>query len=140
MEGVHDRPSSAGVGLGLIEDVAGGGQRTGVATVLGQCALHLPPAASFVGKQVGGDAGDGLGTFGEGAAANFFEQLEVAFFLAGDEVVDQHRASGGDGFVDGGPAGFANHEVVAGQEFGDFLRPAFDLDASGEALFDLLGA
>ena len=80
--------------------------------MLGEGAFHLVPAAGFVGQEIGSDAGDGFGAVGEGAATDFFKELEVAFFLTGDEVVDEHRTAGGDGFVDGGSACFSDDEVV----------------------------
>ena len=108
--------------------------------MLGKGAFHLAPAGAFVLEDVAKDTGDGVLTVGEGASADFFEELEVTLFLTRDEVVDEHRAAGGDGFVDGGTAGFSDDEVVGGEEFGDLAGPAFDSDAAGVGVFDFAGA
>jgi hypothetical protein len=44
--------------------------------------------------------------------------------------VDEHGAACGDGFVDGGTAGFADDEVVVGEEGRDFFCPAEEADAA----------
>ena len=79
------------------------------------------------------------GVSGEAAAADHFQQAQIAFFLAGHEVVDEHRAMGGNGLVDGGPTGLANDEVVVGEQIGDAAGPAHDADAAGEGLLELAG-
>lgn len=40
------------------------------------------------------------------------EELEVSFFLPGNEVVDEHGALRGDGLVDGCTTGFAYDKMV----------------------------
>ena len=124
----------------MFQNVVGGAEGAGVVTVLGEGAFHLTPAGGFVVEEVAGDAGDGFLAVGERAATDFLEQLEVAFFLTGDEVVDEHRAARGDRFVDGGATGFADDEVVTCQKFGDFAGPTQDADTAGEGVFDLAGS
>ena len=45
--------------------------------------------------------------------------------------MDEHRAMGGDGFVDGGAAGFTDDEVMLGEQARDVPGPAEDADATG---------
>lgn len=108
--------------------------------MFGEAAFLLSPEGGVVGEEVAEGGGEGVGIFGEGAAADELEEVEVSFFLSGDEVVDEHGAAGGEGFVDGGAAGFADDEVVAAEEFGDFFRPALDLHAAGVVFLDFAGA
>jgi hypothetical protein len=84
----------------------------------------------LVGEEVVGGAGDFRWGVGEAAAADGLEEAEVSFFLTGDEVVDEHRAAGGDGFVDGGSAGFTNGEVVGVEELRDSAGPADETDTT----------
>jgi hypothetical protein len=49
---------------------------------------------------------------------NLVEEFDVAFLLAGHDVVNEHGALCGDGFVHGGSAGFANDEVVGERSSG----------------------
>lgn len=50
--------------------------------------------------------------------------------------MDEHGALGGDGFVHGGSARFADDEVMGGEEFRDLLSPAFDANAAGIGGFE----
>jgi hypothetical protein len=97
----------------LTKDVFGGGDGTGVAVVAGKGVFHGAPADSVVGEEGGHTLREGLGSLGELATTDDFKQPEIPLFLTGDEVMNQHRATGGDGFVDGGSAGLADDEVVA---------------------------
>ena len=121
------------------QDESGGGDGTGVAAVAGEGVFHGAPAGGVVGEQVGDAAGEGFGRVGEVAAADGFEQPEVSLLLAGDEVVDEHRAAGGDGLMHGGSAGLADDEVVAVEELRDPARPADEADAAGVGVLDFPG-
>ena len=82
------------------------------------------PEGGIVGEEFTDGGLEVAGGFGELSCADGFEEVEVAFFLAGDEVVDEHGAARGEGFVDSGASGLADDEVVGAEEFGDFLSPA----------------
>ena len=106
----------------------------------GEGVFHGAPAGGVVGEEVGDAAGEGCGGFGEVAAADDFEEPEISLFLAGNEVVDEHRAARGDGFVDGGSAGFADDEVMAVEELGNAAGPANESDAARVGFLDLARA
>ena len=73
---------------------------------------------------------DDVGWFvGEGAALDLLDESPVAFFLAGDDLIDDDGAGGGDGFLDGGTAGFGDDEVVSFEEAWHFFCPADDFCA-----------
>ena len=67
------------------------------------------------------------------------EELEVAFFLSWDKMVNQHRALSGDRFMHGGPASFSDHEVMFIQELRDFFCPTQQADAVRILRFDFCG-
>ena len=89
---------------------------------------------------------DGLGHFlvllHDGAEVELGDEFGVAFLLAGDDLVDNHRAARGDGFLNGRAAGLADDEVVAHHQFGHLVRPAEHLHAVAEiaGAFDEFGA
>lgn len=107
--------------------------------MFGEAAFLLTPEGGVVGEEVAKGGGKAIGAVGEGSAPDDFKKVEVALLLAGDEVVDEHGAACGECLVDGGAAGFADDEVVVTEEFGDLLRPAFDLDAAGVGFLDFAG-
>jgi len=124
----------------LIEDEVGGGVSGGGSGVSEEVAFHASPSGSFVGEHFAKVCGECAWGVGEVSAVEVAQESEVALFLAGDEVVDEHGAGSGEGFVDGGAACFSYDEVVAGEEFGDFSGPPFDGDALGEVGLDFQGA
>ena len=75
----------------------------------------------------------GLGNFpvflDDGAEVEPGDEFGVAFLLSGDDLVDNHRAARGDGFLNGRAAGFADDEVMAHHEFRHLVRPAEHLHA-----------
>lgn len=81
-----------------------------------------------VGKETLGLFAGFLWGFGGDAAAVLGEEFGVAFFLAGDDVVDDGWAGGGECFVEDGAAGFADDEVVGLQEVWDAVGPAEDVE------------
>lgn len=96
----------------LFQDEIGGGDGAVVACVLGEIVFHDTPFSGVVREKIEDGLGEVFGIFGEVARAEVLEELEIAFFLAGNEVMDQHRALRGDGFVDCCATGFAYHEVM----------------------------
>lgn len=114
-----------------MEDEAGCGDGSGIAAVADEGVFHGSPAGVLIGEQIADLAGEAFRGGGEAASADGFKEGEISFLLAGDEVVDDHRAVGGDGLVDGGAACLADDEVVAGEELRDFAGPADEADAAG---------
>ena len=55
-------------------------------------------------------------------------QARVAFLLPRNHLVDDHRATGGDGFLHHRPAGFGDHQVVRHQQPGHLVGPAIDTE------------
>lgn len=102
--------------------------------------FHGSPAGVLVGKQIADLAGETFRGGGEASSTDGFKEGEISFLLAGNEVVDDHGAVGGDGFVDGGTAGLADDEVVAGEELRDFAGPADEADAAGVGEAEFVGA
>lgn len=70
------------------------------------------PESGLVGEQRGDGFADGPGGGGEGSGLESVEELDVSFLLSRDDVVDQHGALRGNGFMDGGASGLADDEVV----------------------------
>ena len=99
----------------------------------------LAPELGVVGEEVAEGFFNLAGVGSEGADLVALQELDVSFFLARDDVVDEHGAFGGDGFVHGCATGFADDEMVGGKEFGDLAGPAFDFHAAGELVFDFAG-
>ena len=120
----------------MVEDEIGGGDGTVVAVVFGEIVFHDTPFSGVVGENFEDGLGEVFGVFGEVAGAELFEELEVSFFLAGDEVMDQHRALGGDGYVDGCATGFSDDKVVLVEELRDFSGPAEKADSVRVGGFD----
>ncbi len=106
----------------------------------GKGGFHRAPSGGMIGEKLGNLAAEGLGRCGKSTAANGFEQAEIPFFLAGHQMVDEHRATGGDRFMHGGSSGFANHQVMAGEELRNFARPPDDADPVGIGVLDIPGS
>lgn len=107
----------------MIQNKIGGGDGAVVAVVFGELVFHFAPFGCVVGEESEHSLGEVFWIFREIAGAEVLEELEVAFFLAGDEVMDQHRALRGDGFVDGCATGFANDEVMGIEKLRNFFGP-----------------
>jgi hypothetical protein len=96
----------------MVEDEIGGGDGAVVAVVFREIAFHYTPVSGVVCEKIKDGLGEVFGIFCEIACVEMLEELEVAFFLSGDEVMDQHWALRGDGFMDGRATGFADYQVV----------------------------
>lgn len=107
----------------LFKDEIGGGDGAVVAVVFREIAFHDTPVSGVVCEKIKDGLGEVFWIFCEVACVEMLEELEVSFFLSGDEVMDQHRALRGDGFMDGRATGFADYEVVRVEELRNFFRP-----------------
>ena len=58
-------------------------------------------------------------------------QFRVAFLLAGNDLVDDHRAARGDGFLHGRAARLADDQMMRQHQFGHLIRPAEHAHAVG---------
>lgn len=77
-----------------------------------QTFFLFPPERGIVGEEIFNGLFDCRRGGGERAGLKAVEQLDIPFFLPRDDVVDEHGALRGDGFVNGGTAGFADDEVM----------------------------
>lgn len=92
------------------------------------------PHGALIGHGSEDDVVNALrGADGEGADADLLDEGNVSFLLSGHDVADEEGDLGGDGFLDGRAAGFADEDMVRGHEAGHFLRPADEFAAGGEA-------
>lgn len=64
--------------------------------------------------------------FGKDAAAIFEQELRVAFFLAGEDLGDEHRRYRRERFLNRRAAGFSNEHVMFAQQRGDVAHPTED--------------
>ena len=100
---------------------------------LEEVAAPGAPEGSVVGDRAFDDVDHMLGAAGgEGADGCLLDEGDVAFFLAGDDVVHDKRNLGGDGFLNGRAAGFADEQVVRAHEGGHLIGPTDEFAASGQ--------
>lgn len=97
------------------------------------------PELGVVGEEFAEGCLDLAGLGSEGSNLVAFKKLDVSFLLPGDDVVDEHGAFGGDGFVHGGASGLPDDKVMGGKELWDFTGPTLDFHATGELVFDFTG-
>ncbi len=84
---------------------------------LEEVAAPGAPEGSVIGDRAFDDVDHMLGAAGcEGADGGLLDEGDVPFLLAGDDVVHHKRNLGGDGFLDGRAAGFADEKVVGAHE------------------------
>jgi hypothetical protein len=57
------------------------------------------------------------------------EHFGIAFFLAGNDVIDHGWGASGEDFMEDGTTGFANDEVVRAQELGHLVGPTDECEA-----------
>ena len=92
---------------------------------LKEVAAPGAPEGSVVGDRAFDDIDHMLGSAGgEGADGGLLDEGDVAFFLTGDDVVNHKRNLGGDGFLNGRAAGFADEKMVGPHECGHLVGPA----------------
>ena len=92
---------------------------------------HSDHCAAFLAKAFSDQFGHFAVFFRNRAEAETPDEFRVAFLLAGDDLVDNHRAARGDGFLHDRAAGFADDQVMGHHQFGHLVRPAEDADAVG---------
>jgi len=124
----------------MFQDEIGGGESSVVAVMGGEGVFHGAPFCGAVGKDVGDGFCEVFGVLREIARTELLEEAEIPLLLAGNEVVDEHGAAGGDGLVDGGSASLTDDEVVLVEELRDFSRPSEKTNTSGIRGLDLAGA
>lgn len=91
--------------------------------MFGEIVFHDAPIGGVVCEKIEHGLGEVFGIFCEVACAEVLEELEIAFFLSWDEVMNQHRALSGDGLVNRCATGFTDHEVVGVEELRNFFGP-----------------
>ena len=97
----------------------------------GQISPPFLPEPGLVGKRLVDEFGHLAVAFRHRAEAVFGDQSRIAFLLAGDDLVDDHRAARGDGFLHASAAGFADDEVAAQHQLRHLVGPAEDAHAVG---------
>ena len=65
----------------------------------GEAGFPLFPAFTVVGECFLDDADGGWPVWGELGDSDFFEESKVSLFLARDDLGDEERGAGGDGFL-----------------------------------------
>ena len=65
----------------------------------GEAGFPLFPAFPVVGECFLDDADGGWTVWGELGDSDFFEESKVSLFLARDDLGDEERGAGGDGFL-----------------------------------------
>lgn len=92
---------------------------------------HFFGEAALIGEHAGGQGGGfEWGMAAEGAVM-VEEHFGIAFFLAGNDVIDHGRGARGEDFMEDGSTGFADDEVVRAQELGHLVGPTDE----GETVF-----
>ena len=92
---------------------------------------HFFGEATVIGEHAGGQGGGfERGMAAEGAVV-IEEHFSVAFFLAGNDVIDDGRGACSEDFMEDGAAGFADDEIVGAQEVGHLVSPTDE----GEPVF-----
>lgn len=72
----------------------------------------LPPEFSIISEEIAESIRDDTGIGGKGSDLISLKELNVPFLLSGNNVMNEHGALGGDGFVDGGAASLSDDEVM----------------------------
>ena len=116
---------------GFIEDQFADPKRGIWPADLSEVFAPFGPLRGVFGKGTFHQFGNFTVFFGDRAQTEAPDQFRVAFLLPGNDLVDNHRAARGDGFLHGRAAGFADDQVVRHHQFGHLVRPAEDADAVG---------
>lgn len=107
--------------VGGIEGGGGAAQRSGL-------ARPGMPEGGVVGEGGLNRGEDGSLVEGDGAGAGFEDEAGIAFFLAWDDVVNDHRTTSGEGFLHGSAAGFADEKMRGAKKTRHFLAPTDDVE------------
>ena len=86
------------------------------------------PLASLVGEDFLDQVADLFSLFGNRPDAEPADEPGVAFLLPGDDLVDDHGAAGGNGFLDHGSAGLRDKQVMRHEQARHLVSPAIDPD------------
>ena len=94
------------------------------------CDVRRPvvPEGCVIGKDGLHRAYYGLRGERESATICFHQEPRVSFFLTGNDVIDNHRASRGHGLLHNCAAGFADEQVTRPQETRKFFAPPDDIE------------
>ena len=113
-----------GRGLEVAQDGFGGHVGgIGEAERWNHVVAHFFGEAAFIGEHAGGQGGGfERGMAAEGAVV-VEEHFGVAFFLAGNDVIDDGRGACSEDFMEDGATGFADDEVVGAEEEGHLVGP-----------------
>src|SRR5216117_1175355 len=58
----------------------------------------------------------------------FNDESRVTFFLPGNDVIDDHRASSGDSFLDRSATGFTNEQMISAKQTRHLIGPTENID------------
>ena len=84
---------------------------------------HFFGEAAVIGEHASGEGGGfERGMAAEGAVV-IEEHFSVAFFLAGNDVIDDGRGACSEDFMEDSASGFADDEIVGAQEVGHLVSP-----------------
>ena len=94
-------PRGCGTRLFLVEGEAEVGEAEGCVRLRGSGEARFPffPAVTVVGERLLDNADGGWTVRGELGDADFFKEGKVSLFLARDDLGDEERGAGGDGFL-----------------------------------------
>ena len=94
-------PRGCGTRLFLVEGEAEVGEAEGCVRFRGSGEAGFPlfPAFTVVGECLLDDADSGRTVRGELGDSDFLEESKVSLFLARDDLGDEERGAGGDGFL-----------------------------------------
>jgi len=102
---------------GFLDQEARDGSGGGGFLELEEVAAPGAPEGAVVGDGAFDDVDHMLGAAGgEGADGGLLDEGDVAFLLAGDDVIHDKGNLGSDGFLDGCAAGFADEKMVGAHE------------------------
>ena len=62
------------------------------------------------------------------AGVCFNDESRVTFFLPGNDVIDDHRASSGDSFLDRRATGFTNEQMISAKQTRHLIGPTENID------------
>lgn len=109
------------------------------AGLLSEVSFLASPERCLIREEIPQSGGERLFAVCQSASPPAMEKFKVALLLAGDEMVNEHRGAGGERFMDGGPSGLADDEMMGSEELGNALGPGEDAHPPGIGFFHLTG-